>query len=77
MSMSKKDFIAIADAIREHNRIATNLRNVGIETTRFDSDQLSTLADALQRTNSVFMRDRWLDYIAGKVGPSGGAVKRA
>lgn len=69
--MSKKDFIALADMIREHNVVAGN--NVGY--TAFNADQLEALADFCRSQNNNFMRDRWLDYIAGKCGPNGGTIK--
>ncbi len=69
MSMSKKDFIALADAIKAHQKkydseLGDNL---------FDGYQLNTLADFCQSQNPNFMRERWLDYLAGKCGPNGGA----
>ena len=64
--MSKKDFIALADAIREHNRVENQFGGA------FDEKHLATLADVLGQSNPRFMRDRWLDYIAGECGPNGG-----
>jgi hypothetical protein len=61
--MSKKDFIALADYIRT-NREA------------FGEAALSVLADFCQSQNGRFLRDRWLAYIAGTCGPSGGEIKR-
>ena len=66
MSMSKQDFVALADAIREHNKF---------EKDQFTEEQLDTLAAFCRRQNSAFMQDRWMDYIAGKCGKSGGAIK--
>ncbi len=66
MSMSKQDFVALADAIREHNKF---------EKDQFTVEQLDTLAAFCRRQSAAFMRDRWLDYIAGKCGKNGGAVK--
>lgn len=57
MSMSKKDFIALADEIR-HDGLTP--------------EQLDSLASFCKRQNSNFMKDRWLGYIAGTNGPSGG-----
>ena len=74
MSMSKKDFIALADAIREHNRVASHPANAGMGAA-FTSDQLDTLASACKRANNAFMTDRWLDYIAGECGKNGGRIK--
>lgn len=70
MSMSKKDFIAIADAIQKHNRRAEF-------TPSFDDEQLAALATVLGDINPRFDRWRWLNYIAGTHGPNGGAVKKA
>jgi hypothetical protein len=66
--MSKKDFIALADAIRQHNRYPGN-------SVAFDEHQLATLAEFCKSQNPAFKRDRWLDYIAGRCGPNGGTVK--
>ena len=71
MSMSKKDFIALADALRNADcwevSIATDERFM------VDSDLLRLLADFCQSQSPNFMRERWLDYIAGKCGPNGGS----
>ena len=69
MSMSKKDFIALADDIRYHNSFEFNAT--------FTPDQIKMLAAFCRRQNSNFMEGRWLDYIAGQCGPNGGPVKRA
>lgn len=66
--MTKKHFIALADAIRIGNRFA------GLET--FSQEAINQLADFCQSQNSDFKRDRWLEYIAGKCGKSGGKVGR-
>ena len=63
MSMSKKDFIALADAINA----------VENDDDWFSSRQLNILADFCQSQNPNFMRERWLDYIAGECGPNGGS----
>ena len=74
MSMSKQDFIALADAIREFNSYAT----MGDATANhFDTQQINALADFCRAQNSNFMRERWLDYIAGKCGSNGGKVRAA
>lgn len=66
--MTKKHFIALADALREHNRLSATY-------TPFDAEQLDTLAAFCQSENPNFNRELWLDYIAGNCGPSGGKVK--
>lgn len=70
--MSKKHFIALADAIREHNRF---VYPGGRATEKFTGDQLETLAGFLASQNPRFNRDRWLGYIAGENGPNGGKVE--
>ena len=69
--MSKKHLIALADAIREHNRRAVNNGEIP-----FTPDQIDVLALFCKRQNSLFDTSRWLNYIAGKCGPNGGAVKK-
>lgn len=71
--MTKKHFIALANAIREHNRKGSN--GWSPETHYFFDDQTEMLADFCQSQNSWFNRDRWLNYIAGNCGPNGGASK--
>ena len=66
MSMSKKDFIALADFLKART-ITPN--NGGT----FTLYQIEQLADFCQWQNSNFNRDRFLGYIAGTNGPSGGA----
>ena len=68
--MTKKHFIALADAIREHNRkmIAT-----GQEHLAFNETQLVTLSNAFLHINSNYRPTRWMDYVEGKCGPNGGA----
>ena len=67
--MTKKQFVALADSIREHNRLAKfNGENA------FTDDQLAALARFCASENPRFKRERWLDYIAGQCGPNGGAV---
>lgn len=61
--MSKKHFIALADAIREHN--ARNQEP-------FTDKQIMALADFCETQNPMFKRERWQDYIAGTCGPNGG-----
>jgi hypothetical protein len=67
--MTKKTFIALADSIREHNVVSGN----NTDYTAFTTNQIEALADFCQSQNSNFNRDRFLGYIAGTNGPSGGA----
>jgi hypothetical protein len=58
--MTKKHFIAMADAIRAANT--------------FTPEQLNTLADFCRGQNPNFNRERWLGYIAGRNGQNGGRI---
>jgi hypothetical protein len=67
--MTKKNFIALADDIRNHNDYAKRDAN----TQPFTAEQLITLADFCVSQNPQFNRARWLGYIAGTNGKNGGA----
>ena len=67
--MSKKHFIALADAIRRHNELQDGTANA----IKFGPFHLNTLANFCHSQNCEFKRERWLDYIAGKCGKNGGA----
>lgn len=75
--MSKKDFIALADAIRQHN-LQAEAHNASLPSpehgaiAQFTPLQLEALVQFCKQQNSAFKESRWLDYIAGKCGPSGG-----
>jgi hypothetical protein len=64
--MTKKHFIALADAIREHNKSHLN---------PFKFDQLQQLGRFCYSQNPRFNQSRWIDYIDGKCGPNGGTIK--
>lgn len=64
--MTKKDFIALADTVRE---IACQSGQP------LNEYQIGKLADFCQSQNPLFKRQLWLDYIAGKCGPGGGKAK--
>jgi hypothetical protein len=65
--MTKKHTIALANAIREHN---ATIRGISAP---FDAGQINTLANFCAAQNPQFKASRWLDFIAGKCGPNGGA----
>jgi hypothetical protein len=71
MSMSKKDFIALADTIKEHDRFVAR----GSAEQVFTPDQLNALAHFCKLQNPNFMRERWLGYINGKNGSNGSPIK--
>lgn len=63
MSMSKKDFIALADQLR-----------IGVEV--LPRDVVDVLCQFMHTQNPAFMESRWREYLAGNCGPSGGAIKK-
>ena len=64
--MTKKHFIALAKWIIGANEDSR---------AGFDENQVFSLALFCETQNPRFNRERWLDYIAGKCGPSGGRIK--
>jgi hypothetical protein len=68
--MTKKHFIALADASREHNSKAH-------ARLPFTNSHLDALADFCKSQNGRFDRSRWLGYIAGENGPNGGSIRKA
>ena len=65
MSMSKKDFIRLADYIKD-------VKGTDRE---FSTGQLLVLWNFCASVNPNFKGDRWTDYINGKCGKNGGAIK--
>jgi len=65
--MTKKHFIALADAIRCANEFTPegNPR-------AFSEYAKEMLAEFCLKQNRNFNRQRWLDYIEGRCGPNGG-----
>ena len=74
MSMSKQDFVALADAIKSE---LCGFRMVYDKTTPDIpvSKVIDTLANFCARQNPNFMRQRWMDYIVGKCGKNEGTIK--
>jgi hypothetical protein len=60
--MSKKHFIALADAIR-------------LSGVAFSDAHLRVLMAFCKSQNANFLPDRWRAYIDGECGPNGGKVK--
>lgn len=57
--MTKKNYIALADAIRDHNTVS----ELGA---RFNKVHLDTLAAFIQSQNPRFVSERWLAYVNEK-----------
>ncbi len=64
--MTRRHLISLAQQIMKHNRLSDE---------PFTPSQLESLADFCKYENNNFDRTLWLDYIAGKCGPSGGKRK--
>jgi hypothetical protein len=62
--MTKKDFVALAEALRIHNRTADGR-------TEFTPDHLRVLADFCASQDPNFNPKRWVDYIAGECAQAG------
>lgn len=69
--MTKKDFIALADAFRASKPLAGD--DPGYQ---WEYD-LKAVANVLAASNPRFNRERWLGYVYGTCGPNGGTVKAA
>jgi hypothetical protein len=72
--MTKKHFIALADTIKEHNRVANDF-NKGSELEHypaFSQEHIERLAGFCLDQNPHFNQTRWKDYIAGKCRSNGG-----
>ena len=67
--MSKKHIIALANNIKNHNRL------VGDHYSRFQYQHIRALAEFCKEQNPRFNAHRWMSYIAGECGPNGGKVK--
>ncbi len=64
--MNKKHFIALAEYLRDTAGYCEP----------FTDSQLEHLANFCHAQNASFKRERWLGYIKGANGPSGGRASR-
>ena len=69
--MSKKHFVMLADALRAEKPASHWNPN---KMTQWELD-VKAIADVCARCSPNFKRDRWMDYVNGLCGPSGGALK--
>jgi hypothetical protein len=67
MSMSKKDFIALADELRPLMKDEAPYSRVG-------PFVIDALCRFMRTQNANFKEDRWRAYLAGKCGPNGGEL---
>lgn len=82
MSMSKQDFIALADALREMRPElllpSDGLLNYSTSHSavhQWEQD-CQAIAAVCKRANYAFKSDRWFAYLNGECGPNGGALKK-
>jgi len=84
--MSKKDYIAIADALKPLVQNAQRtLENLSVSSgTEFDhanatvsafEEAAEAIANVFAADSPAFKRDRWFSYLRGECGPNGGTVK--
>ncbi len=71
--MSKKHFIALADALKRTRPTGDEAGGDGGAHDQWEVDR-DMLADFCKSQNPAFNRERWLSYIAGECGPNGGKV---
>jgi len=71
--MSKKHFIKIAEILKA----SLEATSVPASPERHVREIINDFAEYFAKENPNFNRDRWLGYIAGENGPSGGRVNRA
>ncbi len=67
--MTKKHFIALADSIRDAQASPHPVQH-------FNQYHIEVLAAFCKSQNYHFNESRWLNYIGGKCGPNGGAVRK-
>lgn len=72
--MTKKNFIALADAIKDRRLSSRALDVCSNFAEPFSPRQLELLANFCESQNPAFNRARWLGYIAGTNGKNGGAL---
>ena len=68
--MTKKNFIALADALKSEQPWTNWDPNKRIQ---WELD-VRAVANVCQTSNPRFNRQRWMEYIAGKCGPNGGGI---
>jgi len=65
-TMTKRDFIAMADYLRDCQPYCQP----------FTPEQIEHLANFCHSRNAAFKCERWLAYIAGTCGPNGGSIRK-
>jgi hypothetical protein len=68
--MTKKHFIALADALRAVRPVFGTPDQL-----KQWARDVEAVAEFCAGQNGLFKRDRWMGYIAGECGPCGGSAK--
>lgn len=76
MSMTKREFIALADLVKGAERRLRSHNEDRLPTEVVIEEYRDALAAFCRDQNPRFDRNLWFDYIAGACGPSGGKVKQ-
>lgn len=77
MSMAKKDFIALADALRDVITVRNENSIVHNGAVMIpERDITEALVSFCRWQNGAFMEERWKRYLRGECGPNGGEVKK-
>lgn len=71
--MTKKHFIALADALRGTRPDMEDNHAPHLLARQQWRDDVRAVADFCQAQSPRFKRERWMDYVNGKCGPNGGA----
>lgn len=75
MSMSKKDFIALAEVVQATEPLKLNQKDARASAAHRQWEEMRDhLANFCAASNPRFKRDRWLGYIAGTNGKNGGTA---
>ena len=69
--MTKRHFIALANLVTGLEPLSLRPREPSPEHRQWEAMR-DALATFCQEQNPRFLRQRWLDYVAGKCGPNGG-----
>lgn len=74
--MSKKHFIALADALRRTKPIPPSEDEYGDGQENQWEQDVEEISAVCRQFNPQFNKERWLGYINGDNGPSGGTIKK-
>lgn len=72
MGMTKKDFIALADAMRPVLTGTPEPQNYRVDIQR--DYMIASLIEFMYAQNPKFKEQRWRDYLEGVCGPNGGKI---